>query len=220
MTVKIYKTASSVNEGSTTTFYATGFGATDKTFTYTLSNGANGTVAGFADVKGATASTGTVNISNGVATIPLTLLADLTTEGTSGYETLTLSYGANAVTNSLGVAILSAASSAAVAFCSVSMLPCVPINGARINVVCAESSGMSPVSSKPRIGNCVAALAAPGVAACASAAVGHQASKASAVSAGATQRAREEEWSQRELGICVTTISGTYWSQCPVRSTR
>ncbi len=100
MAVKIYKTASSVNEGSTTTFYASGFGATDKTFTYTLST-AGTNIAGYLDVKGAAStSTGTVNISNGVAIIPLTLSADLTTEGN---ETLTLSYGANAVTNSAGV---------------------------------------------------------------------------------------------------------------------
>lgn len=111
MAVKIYKTASSVNEGSATTFYASGFtNTTDKTFTYTLSTGTTN-VAGYADVKGAAStSTGTVNITNGVAVIPLTLAADLTTEGT---ETLTLSYAANAVTNSLGVPIVSAASTAA-----------------------------------------------------------------------------------------------------------
>lgn len=99
MAVKIYKTASSVNEGSATTFYASGFATTDKTFTYTLSTSA-ANVAGFADVKGATVSTGTVNISNGVAVIPLTLAADLLTEGT---ETLTLSYAANSITSTTGV---------------------------------------------------------------------------------------------------------------------
>ncbi len=79
-TVKIYKTASSVNEGSTATFYATGF-TTEKTFNYTLagttSTGANFTAL---DVKGGL--TGVVPVSNGVAVIPVTLLADLTTEGT------------------------------------------------------------------------------------------------------------------------------------------
>ena len=92
MAITINKTASSVNEGSTTTFYARGF-TTEKTFAYTLFG--TGITAG--DIKGGL--TGTVPVSNGIAVIPVTLLADLTTEGVLTPEVMNVAATAASTTS-------------------------------------------------------------------------------------------------------------------------